>query len=609
MGNRTARIVAAVAAIVAVLLLILAAFPWGILRGIVEREATERFGRPVSIGAVERVDHIGFTPTIAIRNVRIAQADWVGPGDFARIDAVTVSFPVWPLLTGDFRPHDVVADGLRLALARDAQGRTNWGRPGKQESGGGSTDLGALTVRNAVISYADAKQDRQVTVAVAADPVGGLRVKGRGRINAVPVALTVTGPAPVAGKPWPFTATIDGNGLAMRTTGTMDRPLDTDAMTLDVTARATDLKLIDAVIEAGLFRTRPVALHAQVRRDPDTWTITGLHGTIGRSDIAGHLAVKKVDGRSKIDGAITSRAFDFADLTSAEGRAEAAALERRIGPRLVPNTRIDIGKIQNTDGRLSFRVGRIIGANSPPIVSMAGTLVMDHRLLTLAPLRLSLAQGRVTGRAVVDQRRGQRSPTLTLDLRLADGEVGAFAAGGQFTGRLAARVRLAGVGDTIRDAVGRSDGSVGFVVVNGRLPARYAAALGFDAGRALLAGSSDRTALRCLVTRLSMHGGTGRADPLLIDTAVSQLTGTGTVSFPDERLAFVLRGAPKQSVLLRIPGSATVGGTLQNPALSVPPQVKSVGNIFKAIGNRITGHSGPVATDADCRSLTARALR
>jgi hypothetical protein len=36
--------------------------------------------------------------------------------------------------------------------------------------------------------------------------------------------------------------------------------------------------------------------------------------------------------------------------------------------------------------------------------------------------------------------------------------------------------------------------------------------------------------------------------------------------------------------------------------------VKSVGNIFKAIGRAISGDNGPRATDADCGALAARAL-
>jgi hypothetical protein len=605
---------AALLCLLLVLLLALALFPWGMLKPIVERRASERFGRPVTIGAIDRLDTIGFHPTLAIRDVTVPQAGWAGTGDLARVRAVTLRFSLWPLLAGRFAPEDVHAQGVRLALVRDAQGRTNWQKPGEEKrDGGGGTDLGGLTVTDTVVSYADAKRDRRVVLRLAADPVRGLRGQGTGTVLGAPITLALTGAPLRRGAPWPFTARIDGAALAMTARGTMDRPLDTGAMALDVEARARDLKLVDAVIEAGLFHTRPVRFTARLRhdtgRDDETWTIRRLTGSIGRSDLTGQMTVKKIDGRSRIDGSIASRAFDFNDLTSAAGRAEAAALAARIGPRLVPDTRIDIGKIDTTDGVLRFKVGRIIGSSSPPVLSMAGTLTLDHRLLTLAPFRLDLAQGRVTGRAVVDQHGGGRSPRLTLDIRLTDGEVRSFANGGDFTGRLAARVRLAGVGDTIRSAIGRSSGSVGFVVTHGQLPARYAAALGFDAGRALLAKSGERAGLRCLVTRLAMRDGTGRANPLIVDTEVSQLTGTGTVSFPDERLAFVLRGAPKRDILLRIPGSAIVGGRVQAPILTVPPEVRSAGNILKAIGNRITGHSGPVANDADCAGLAARALR
>lgn len=612
-GRRRRIVAAALIGLLLLLLLLVAAFPWGWLRPLVEREASRRFGRPVTIGSVERTDYFGFRPLIAVRDLRIPQADWAGPGDFVKIDRLQFRLPIWTMLRGGVRPQDIVASGVALSFARDKAGRTNWQSPDASEAKGGEqdsgTDMGTLTVRDAVIRYADAKRDRTARFTLTADPVTGLRAQGTGTVAGAPVRLALSGPAPTSGQPWPFTARIEGDRLAMTATGRMDRPLDPARMDIAVTARGDDLKRIDTVIEAGLFHTRPVTLKARVRHDPDRWVVTGLTGTIGRSDLTGHVTVDKVDGRSKIDGAFTSKAFDFNDLTSAKGRAEAAALEARIGPRLVPNTRIDIGKIDSTDGRLAFKVGRIVGSSSPPVEGLAGVLTLDHRLLTLAPLRLDLAQGRITGRAVVDQRRGQPAPTLTLDLNLAGGDVGAFAAGGAFTGKLAARVRLTGTGETIRAAVGRSSGTIGFTVRQGQLPARYAAALGFDAGRALLAGSDDHSALRCLVTRLTMQGGTARPDPLVIDTAVSQLRGDGTIHFPDERLALTLHGAPKGSALLRIPGQAYLRGTIQNPQLTVPPEVRSAGNILKAIGRKITGHNGPTATDADCASLSARALR
>jgi uncharacterized protein involved in outer membrane biogenesis len=610
-GRRSVLLTVALALPV-VALLVIAAFPFGLLKGVMADRLSRRFGRPVTIAAMERVDGFGLSPTIAIRGVTIPQAGWAGRGDFLRLREARVTFPVWPLLTGTFRPRDVVVDGLQLALVRDADGRTNWARPGKPESGGSSTDLKGLTVRDSVVRYRDDKRRRSATMAFASD-AQGLRAAGDGTIRGVAVRIALAGASvaqPVPG-PWPFTATIDGTALHMRAKGTMDRPLDTDAMTLDVAARAADLRLIDAVIEAGLFGTQPVAITAHVRHDAPRWIVNDLKGTIGRSDLAGHVTVDKRDGRTRLDGAVTSNRFDFDDLSSDEGLARGAALERAIGPRLVPATRIDLSKIDTTDGRIAVRVARVFshgGATS--VTGIDGVLDLDRQRLRVAPLTIRLAGGVARGAVTVDQRGGAPRPTLTVDLRLTGTRVEALpGTDGAFTGRIAARARLTGRGETIRAAIGHADGRIGFTVRDGALPARYAAALGFDAGRALLAGSDDVARLRCVVLALTVKGGRGAAAPLVVDTSASQMRGSGTIAFPAERIDLRLTGAPKGHSILRLPGSAVMTGTLSDPVLTVPPAVKSAGNIFKAIGRAITGRQGPTASDADCGGLAARALR
>ncbi len=602
-----------VVAVMATVIIGLAVFPWGSLKGVIERQLTARFGRPVTIGGIERVDGFGFSPTIRITQVRIPQATWAGTGDFVRLREAEATFSALSLLKGGFGPRDVKASGLYLALVRDKQGRTNWDRPGKAKSGGSSNDLQGLVIRDSVISYRDAKQGRQVTAQFSSDPVTGIRANGTGTVRGAAVRIAVSGPSieRSQGKPWPFTASIDGDKLSISAKGVMDRPLDTDAMTLDVTARATDLKLIDAVIEAGLFRTQPVSFSAHVRHDAPKWAVTQLKGVVGRSDFAGHVTVDKRDGRSKVNGDIVSRQFDFADLSSDEAQAKGAALERAIGPRLVPNTRIDIGKIDTTDAEFGFRIQHIVAAKGKsPIISAKGTIAIDHQLLTLDRLVARLPQGTVTGKVTVDQRGDRKTPTVAIDLRLRGSSVQALAGGrGDFSGNVSARVRLKGPGETIRAAVGNAEGSIGFVARDGQLPQGIAAALGFDAARALLAKDGERAGLRCVVVKLDVTRGRGRVDPMIVDTTASQLRGQGSVVFPSEAIDIRLSGAPKQHALLQLPGSAYMTGTIQQPHVTIPPEVKSVGNIFKAIGRAITGKQGPTASDADCSGLTARVLR
>ncbi|RZM31157.1 MAG: AsmA family protein, partial [Sphingomonas sp.] len=218
-----------VVAVMATVIIGLAVFPWGSLKGVIERQLTARFGRPVTIGGIERVDGFGFSPTIRITQVRIPQAAWAGSGDFVRLREAEATFSALSLLKGGFGPRDVKASGLYLALVRDKQGRTNWDRPGKAKSGGSSNDLQGLVIRDSVVSYRDAKQGRQVTAQFSSDPVTGIRANGTGTVRGAAVRIAVSGPSieRSQGKPWPFTASIDGDRLSISAKGVMDRPLDT----------------------------------------------------------------------------------------------------------------------------------------------------------------------------------------------------------------------------------------------------------------------------------------------------------------------------------------------------------------------------------------------
>lgn len=74
------------------ILLILAAFPWGVLRDRVSVKLAERFGSDVSIGTIERVEPLSFSPTLIVRDLRIAQPSWAGTGDLVHLDRIDF----WP---------------------------------------------------------------------------------------------------------------------------------------------------------------------------------------------------------------------------------------------------------------------------------------------------------------------------------------------------------------------------------------------------------------------------------------------------------------------------------------------------------------------------------
>ncbi len=606
------RVAMVLITLVVTAIVVLGVLPWGQFKSLVEDRLSGRIGQSVSIGTMAREAVFSLSPVIRLTNVVIAQPAWAGPGKLAKIRSVRIGFPVLPLLLGDLRPTTVAIDGAVIDLVRDRDGRENW-RAGKgDQENGGSPSIKSLDLRNFTIRYRDSVQNRFLDLRVTAT-ARGVGVSGTGTIRGAPVTVRAKAASIIGNSAsWPFSAMIDGRDLKMRVLGAMARPLDTRDMSFDVSARASDLKMVDAVIEAGLFGTQPVQLDAHARHVGMRWTIDRLRGRIGASPIAGDLVVTKLGGRTLLDGAVTSTRLNFDDFSSDAGKADALALERANGRKIVPNARVNIRKIDTTDGRIRFDIRQIVGGRRPSsITSMRGVVTIDHQLMRVSDFAIGLQKGVITGSVIVDQRGGRAKPIVTLDLRLRDSSIAALAGGddGAIDAALTGRVRLTGVGSTVREAVGHANGKIGLVATNGAIPAKIAAMMGFDLGRSLTKDDAELARLRCAIVRFDVANGLGSANPVLIDTSLSQSRAQGTLRFPSESLALTVTGAPKANPVLRLPGSVVIGGTLLDPDIVVPRQIKSLGNILKGIGRALKGDQGPLAINVNCAALAAAALR
>lgn len=594
------------AALSAIAAIGVAAFPWGLLRGEAERRLSNHYGRAVQIASLERVDSFSWTPRLRIAGLTIPQAAWAGTGPMVAIRNAEFDLSLPALLTGSTRLRDVRVDGLRLDFVRAADGRESWkGTKAKASAGGGGGPLiDGLSITDGRLIYRDAKRDRTLNAALTVG-AGGLKLDGSGTVLGAPVRMTASGPTVTGTSPWPFQADIAGAALTMRAKGRMDRPLDIRHMALTVSARAANLSYVDAIIEAGLPRTQPVRLSAQARRDGTDWTVTELNGSIGRSHIAGGATIRKRDGRSIIEGDVYSRQFDFDDLSDARGRAIAAAKRAKAGPRVFPDTAIDLHNVARTDGRLTLKADKLLWPGPSPFRSLSGTLDLQRSLVRIDDLRLGLRHGTMAGSFRVDQRSGR--PVMTMALHLDNGRLIDFAPNTQVDGRLDGRLRLTGTGRTIRAAVARSDGRIGIVARNGTLPARTAALLGQDLLKGLTLDKAKQASLRCAIVRLDVRGGMGTANPILIDTTRARTDISGTVNLNGERLMLSMRGTGKQDSALKLHGPITIGGTLKQPEIALP-EGGPVGNILKSIGRAMDGKKEPVAGDADCVTLAKRAI-
>jgi uncharacterized protein involved in outer membrane biogenesis len=625
---RVARVIGGgVAGVALVAVLGIGAFPVNSARGFIEGRLSSAVHAPVHIGSITRDSWFSFSPTIALRDVHVAQPDWVGPGDSVQLASAEVRVPVLALLTGGFHPQRVHVDGLNVALVRNAAGRANWD-PGKGQSSGHESrpSLSELTITNARFSLRDDKRGLIVAGPVQVD-AKGLRVSADGSFRAKPAHLKAQGGAiagidPVA--PYPFTLALTSPALRLSAKGTMDGVLNTKHFQASLSTQAPTLQNVDFIIEAGLFGSQPVDLHGTVRHDERDWYVDSLAGSIGRSRFVGRATVLKRDGRTKIDATIHASQFDFDDLSDAEGRVDAARLKARVGPRVMPTTRINLAKIGKTDGVLRFSADHLLFASESVFQSLSGTLTLDHRKVTVSNVIARLKAGSLTGNVIVDHQSGM--PKLAVDMRFTGATLEAIVGKpDDVSGVVRGRILLSGTGDTVREAMGRANGRIAMVATAGEVKATVADVLGQDLGRAIGQQFRDKQArvpLRCLVADFRASNGVLVPNPLAIDTGASVGRGAGRIVMNGETVALTLRGASKNPSMLKIVDPIRIGGTLTSPSISVAGignggESKSKGalrlfgrSIRSALGiggTREVPDAAPAALD--CAGMVGAALR
>ena len=605
--------------------LAVAAFPWGWLRSPAERLLSAELGRPVTIAAADRVDGFGFSPTVRMSGIRVPQPAWAGRGDLARIDDITVRFPVLPLLTGQFRPTAIDIAGLHLALVRNAAGRWNTdnGRPATpSDSDAAIPRIRHLRIRNGDVRLVDARRRLDLRTHVVAD-AERLRIDGAGRLRGAPIRVTASGRALNDLDPdarYPFAFAVVSPQVTLSGRGRMDRPLDLARMEARVASHGNGLKSLDTLVQAGLPETPDYRLTAHLRRDPGRWTFTDLRGTLGRSDLAGTLSVSRQDGRTRLDATLRAARFDFDDLSSDAARARSAARDRAVGRRILPGTRIRLDKLGHVDGRLRFTADRLLMPPGSRFQSLRATLVLDHRRLTVRPIRVGLTHGTLSGSMIVDHRGADPALTMRLAMRGARIE-DVLTSVAEASGPLNGRITLDGRGSTLRQAIAGASGTIGLVATDGRVARTLATLAAGDLLRgAGLAIGKDKGSvpIRCLVGHFDVHRGRLTPSPLLIDTPIMRADGQGSVDLATERLALVFHGRSKRPDLLQSAAPVRISGTLANPKLDVtppdPPGRKrglfaKVGVFLKTIRTRGDAGRATRAPDADCARLERLALR
>ena len=630
-------------ALLLALIIFLILFQWNWLRGPLAHAISARIHRPVAITGNLEVHPWSWSPRATVNGLVIGNAPWAGAKPLATLPRLTVQVKILPLLKGKVILPLVEADSPDVGLLRDAQGRANWEfNPNQPPKPLKLPAIGNLIIRDGALRYTDVKRRLSFTGTVSSQEKvvgygqGVFVLQGEGTLNGERFVAHVNG-GPLVNidprRPYDFEARVEAGATKVRLAGHIDHPFDFSALSGQFFVSGPDLADLYRLTGLALPNTPPYRLAAGFGRRGSVYALSKINGLVGASDLSGALTVDDSTGRPFLKADLSSRRLRMADLAAVVGGVpkhavagalspvqKAEAVKLRAEHRILPDVPLDVTRVRGMDAKLDYRADSV-EAGRLALRGLRLGVSLDHSVIDIDPLDLTLPQGRLAGTIRIDARKAV--PADSLDLRLTNARLENLVATrrGQsppLEGGLYARARLAGVGGSVRAAAATANGSVTMVVPGGAIRQTFAELLGIDAANGLyllLTKSQKDTPIRCGVADFQAHGGVLNLDRAILDTQVVAVNGSGDIDLRDESLNMRLQGHPKKFRLLRLRAPITVTGSMTSPKIGVdiakaaPQALLSIAiGVFAAPAAAILPFVNPgLSKNADCAALTAQA--
>ncbi len=627
----------AVAAILVAIIFFLANPDWDWARGTVASLIAGKTHRPARIDGHLRVHLFRWTPDATLTGLHIGQpargVDGAPKANLADVRSIAVTTELMPLFVGHIVLPRLQVDQPTVVLFQDRAGHANWDFSNGADAG---KPVKLPLIRNFIIndghvSVTSLQRKLTFTGTVnaheqASSGATAFSMTGDGSLNGKIFRLEATG-GPLlnvrSAVPYPFDMQVRAGDTVMTAKGRVTHPFDLGQLAGAVTVSGSNMADLYYITGLTLPDTPPYRVAANVTRSDMVYTIDGINGRVGSSDLEGKLKVDTSNhGRPNLTGDLSSRLLDFKDLGSLFGataanaprapKLSAAPMAAQAAPRLLPDAPLDVERVRGMDARVHYHA-LAVRTNTVPLRQVSLGVSLDHGLLVLDPIDLAFPQGRVQGTAAMNARGAVQRDSVDLrvtGLAVQD-LVPVFQGAKPLSGIVNARIRADGTGNSVHKAAAGASGEFAVVMPGGTVRQSLAELLGVDATKGLfqyLAKDPHRTDVRCAVADFDVQNGVMRAKSIVFDTGVVLVNGSGTVNLGDESIRLTFKGKPKKFRLVRVNAPIEIGGHLGAPAVGI-----DAGPAVAQGGLAIVFHSLlpflglDMAKDANCQALLAQA--
>lgn len=568
------------------------------LKGPFERYASERAERPVRVAGDFQLylnPHVKFLA----EGMTVANPDWARDDNLFRARLIDTEVDIWKLIVsfGDNQQlRFLTLDGATGGLERDARGRNTWTFAGDEP-----LELPTIVraaIKDSRLRYRDAKLRADVDIRfgdVAGDRrtdagtgaiAGPLTFRGGGRIAGAPFTIrgALTNPNEAAGG-GRVKIDLTANAASTRfdVAGTLPGATVLDGADLRITMQGRNFQEPFLLAGVAMPATRPYKLSASFTKTGNEYRLTRVNGRLGDSDIAGDLTLRNAEPRPRLTGNLRTRKLDVLDVgplfgwspQKLDAQGGKGAIEQVNGtPRILPDAPLAADALDAFDAAIDYRAASI-RTGSVPLSNLLLTFGLDDRRLTLKPVELDLAGGRLTADIDLDAR--VRPVVTDYDIRLSAVPLGKVLTSFDVekagtSASVRGRVQLKGYGDTLRQSLATSSGRIAIVLPRGTLWIRNAELGELDLQGFLVALLGKKLekphAIRCGLVAFTVKDGIGRVDPIFVDTDRTVFRGQGTISFKDESLRLSIEGDSKKFSLFSGQSPIAINGYFAAPSVN-----------------------------------------
>lgn len=637
--------------------LLLAFMDWNWLKHPIERLASAKSGRMVTIAGDLHVRIWSWTPTVTLAGLTLGNPPWEAGRPMAKIARLEIQLKLLPLLRGDVILPRVALFEPDVYLHQDKSGRANWTFENQAPTNAPASKPTHLPVvrdfliEGGKLTLADDIRRLKVDGTVEAheqaskeDPKP-FRIRGTGTINEQPFELRVAG-GPLVNldpqHPYPFDLGVQAGDIQVISGGRILKPFDLSGMDFEVTLSGQDLAEGFYLTQLALPNTAPFKLHARIVRNGMNIAVTEIAGTVGASDLHGRLDIDATRKRPAMTGELVSNRLrmkdlaaslggrpkggDSLDATTGQTAASKQPQPREKAPppdpnaRLFPDAHLQVDRVRAMDADVHFRA-KSIEAGTVPFKQVALHVKLDNGVLALDPFAFEMPQGHISGNAKIDARKAV--PSVHVDVRIKDIQLDqlkgkAPGATPPLGGVMQARAVIDGTGDSVHRVMSDANGTFTLVLPTGEVRSAFAELTGINVAKGvglLLTNAGDRAQIRCGVAQFDIKDGLMNAQNVTFDTQNVLIKGKGDIKLGPEELNLQIKGEPKKIRLTRVRTPIEVKGHLMKPSVGVDiASTVKQGAIAAALGTVLTPIAAVIAfvdpglaKDQNCAQMIAAA--